>query len=57
VIWTRRGLVGAGGAALELPDGVHHVHATIDLRDPWALLVRGVLVVVFDAAVLAACWM
>jgi len=56
VIWTRRGWSARGERRLELPDGVHHVHATIDLRDPWALLVRGVLVVVFDAGVLAACW-
>jgi len=38
-----------GERRLELPDGVHHVHLTVDLRDPWALLVRGVLVVVVDA--------
>src|SRR5205823_5034700 len=42
-------LAGAGG-------GVHHVHLTVDLRDPWALLVRGTLVVVGDAGALAACW-
>src|SRR5207249_2296091 len=56
VIWTRRGWSTRGERRLELPDGVHHVHLTVDLRDPWALLVRGVLVVVVDAGVLAACW-
>jgi signal transduction histidine kinase len=56
VIWTRTGWSVRGERRLELPDGVHHVHLTIDLRDPWALLVRGVLVVVVDAGILAACW-
>ena len=56
VIWTRPGWLARGERRLELPDGVHHVHVTVDLRDPWALLVRGVLVVVVDAGALAACW-
>src|SRR3989441_7573807 len=56
VIWTRMGWSARGERRLELPDGVHHVHLTVDLREPWALLVRGVLVVVVDAGVLAACW-
>ena len=56
VIWTRTGWSARGERRLELPDGVHHVHLTVDLREPWALLVRGVLVVVVDAGVLAACW-
>jgi len=56
VIWTRRGWSARGERRLELSDGVHHVHLTVDLRDPWALLVRGVLVVVVDAGVLAVCW-
>src|SRR5213078_189255 len=45
-----------GERRVELSDGVHHVHLTVDLRDPWALLVRGVLVVFVDAGVLALCW-
>src|SRR5213076_1805757 len=57
VIWTRTGWSTRGERRLELPDGVHHVHLTVDLRDPWALLVRGVLVVVGDAGALAACWL
>src|SRR5213078_3457816 len=56
VIWTRPGWLARGERRLELPDGVHHVHLTVDLRDPWALLVRGTLVVVGDAGALAACW-
>src|SRR5207244_29541 len=42
VIWTRTGWSARGERRLELPDGVHHVHLTVDLREPWALLVRGV---------------
>ncbi len=56
VVWTRRGWSARGERRVELSDGVHHVHLTVDLRDPWALLVRGVLVVVVDAGVLALCW-
>jgi signal transduction histidine kinase len=56
VIWTRPGWLARGERRLQLPDGVHHVHLKIDLRDPGVLLVRGVLVVVVDAGVLAACW-
>ena len=56
VIWTRRGWSARGERRVELSDGVHHVHLTVDLRDPWALLVRGVLVVFVDAGVLALCW-
>src|SRR5947208_3482632 len=54
VIWTRRGWSARGERRLELSDGVHHVHLTVDLRDPWALLVRGVLVVAVDAGLLAS---
>src|SRR5439155_10948149 len=56
VIWTRPGWLARGERRLQLPDGVHHVHLTVDLRDPWALLVRGILVVVGDAGALAAGW-
>jgi signal transduction histidine kinase len=56
VIWTRTGWSARGERRVDLPDGLHHVHLTVDLRDPWALLVRGVLVVVVDAGILAGCW-
>ena len=36
---------------------MRHVHLTVDLRDPWALLVRGALVVVVDVGLLAGCWL
>ena len=42
---------------LELPGGRRVVHATIDLRGPVPLAVRGVLVVLLDAAVLGALWL
>jgi len=40
-----------------LPQGGSHVHLHVDLRGPWALLVRGVLVVALDVAVLAGVWL
>src|SRR5213076_289361 len=47
-----------GERRIAVPVGlVSHVHLTVDLRDPWALLVRGALVVVIDVALLAACWL
>ncbi len=56
VIWTRTGWAARGERRLELPGGVRHVHLRVDLRDPLALLVRGALVVLLDAALLAGCW-
>jgi signal transduction histidine kinase len=56
VIWTRAGWAVRGERRLELPGGVRHVHVRVDLRDPLALLVRGALVVLLDAALLAGCW-
>ena len=41
---------------LLLPGGTRVVHAAVDLRGPVPLFVRGVLVVLLDAAVLAALW-
>ena len=57
VIWRRDGWSARGERRIELPGGVRHVHLTIDLRTPWALLVRGALVVVVDVALLGACWL
>jgi len=54
VIWTRVGWSARGERRIAVPGGlVRHVHLTVDLRDPWALLVRGALVVVVDVALLA----
>jgi signal transduction histidine kinase len=57
VIWTRTGWSVRGERRIELPGGVRHVHVRVELRSPWALLVRGALVVVLDAALLAGCWL
>ncbi len=57
VIWTRAGWSVRGERRLELPGGVRHVHVRVDLRGPWALLVRGALVVVLDIVLLAAVWL
>src|SRR5205807_1730924 len=58
VIWTRQGWSARGERRIPVPGGlVSHVHLTVELRDPWALLVRGALVVVIDVALLAACWL
>ncbi len=57
VIWTRTGWAARGERRLELPGGVRHVHLRVELRDPLALLVRGALVVLLDATLLAGCWL
>jgi signal transduction histidine kinase len=57
VQWRRAGWAARGERAIELPEGTSHVHLRVDLRAPWALLVRGILVVALDAAVLAAVWL
>ncbi len=57
VIWRRDGWSARGERRVELPGGVRHVHLTVDLRNPWALLVRGALVVLVDVALLGACWL
>jgi signal transduction histidine kinase len=57
VRWTRAGWSARGERLIELPGGVRHVHARVDLRGPGALLIRGALVVSIDAALLAACWL
>ena len=57
VIWRREGWSARGERRIELPEGGSHVHLRVDLRGPWALLVRGVLVVALDVAVLAGVWL
>src|SRR5947208_2047667 len=59
VIWTRTGWSVRGERRLELSGGVRHVHLRVDLQPggPWALLVRGALVVVLDAGLLGAVWL
>jgi signal transduction histidine kinase len=54
--WRREGWSVRNEYGLELPGGRRTVHATIDLRGPLPLFVRGVLVVLLDAAVLGLLW-
>ncbi|HET9041422.1 MAG TPA: hypothetical protein VFN40_14680, partial [Gemmatimonadales bacterium] len=55
--WKRAGWSVRNEYPLELPGGRRVVHAAIDLRGPVPLFVRGVLVVLLDAAVLALLWL
>ena len=55
--WKREGWVVHGERAVQVADGVRVTHAEVDLRGPFPLLVRGALVVVLDAAVLALIWL
>jgi signal transduction histidine kinase len=57
VQWRRDEWSARGERRIELPEGGSHVHLRVDLRGPWTLLVRGVLVVAFDVALLAGIWM
>ena len=54
--WRRVGWAARGERRVDLPEGVRHVHVRVDLRGPWALLVRGALVVLLDVALLAGVW-
>jgi hypothetical protein len=55
--WRRDGWSARGERRIDLPGGVRHVHLRVDLRSPWALLVRGLLVVSFDVVLLGAIWL
>src|SRR6185436_1119926 len=57
LVWRRAGWAARGERRIDLPEGVRHVHVRVDLRGPLALLVRGVLVVLLDVALLAAVWL
>ncbi|HEX2220357.1 MAG TPA: ATP-binding protein [Gemmatimonadales bacterium] len=54
--WRREGWTVRNEYPLVLPSGTRVVHAAVDLRGPVPLFVRGVLVVLFDAAVLGSLW-
>ena len=56
VEWRRVGWAARGERQVAMPDGVRHVHLRVALRGPAALLVRGVLVVLLDMALLGAVW-
>jgi signal transduction histidine kinase len=55
--WRRDGWTARGERLVDLPGGPRHVHVRVDLRGPWALLVRGALVVLLDVALLACVWL
>ncbi len=54
--WRREGWTLRSEQPIAMAGGTRVVHAAIDLRGPLPLLVRGVLVVLLDAAVLAGLW-
>ncbi|HEY9014417.1 MAG TPA: hypothetical protein VIM84_05095, partial [Gemmatimonadales bacterium] len=54
--WRREGWTLRREYPLVLPAGTRSIHAEIDLRGPVPLLVRGILVVLLDAAVLGLLW-
>ncbi len=54
--WRREGWVVRNEYPLSVPGGARVIHAAVDLRGPVPLFVRGVLVVLLDAAVLALLW-
>ncbi|HEY3279086.1 MAG TPA: ATP-binding protein [Gemmatimonadales bacterium] len=55
--WRRDGWTARGERLVDLPGGRRHVHLRVDLRGPWALLVRGALVVLLDVALLSGVWL
>jgi signal transduction histidine kinase len=57
VEWRRDGWAARGERLVDLPGGARHVHLRVRLQGPWALLMRGVLVVTLDVALLAALWL
>src|SRR3989442_672457 len=56
VEWRREGWTARGERHVDLPGGARHVHLRIALGGPWALLIRGILVVGLDVALLAGVW-
>src|SRR5437764_4628487 len=56
VAWRRDQWAARGERVIDLPGGTRHVHLRVDLRGPWTLLVRGMLVVLWDAALLGGVW-
>jgi signal transduction histidine kinase len=61
LVWRRDGWSARGERQVDLAGGaggggVRHVHLRVDLRGPWALWLRGTLVVLLDVALLASVW-
>ena len=57
VAWRREGWTARGERQIDLPGGGRHVHLAVALGGPWALLVRGILVVGLDVALLGGVWL
>src|SRR3989441_3424409 len=57
VEWRRDGWSVRGERHVDLPGGGRHVHLRVALGGPWSLLVRGILIVGFDVALLAGVWL
>src|SRR2546428_263195 len=57
VEWRREGWSVRGERHVDLPGGGRHVHLRVALGGPWSLLVRGILVVGLDVALLAGVWL
>jgi len=55
--WRREGWALRAERALALPGARREIRAEIDLRGPLPVFVRGVLVVLFDAGLLALAWL
>lgn len=55
--WRRDGWRIRGERQLQVPGGVRHLHAEVDMRGPTPILVRGTLVVMLDIALLALLWL
>ena len=55
--WRREGWMVHGQRVIQAADGAHELHAEVDLRGPFSLLVRGSLVVILNAALLAVLWL
>ena len=57
VRWSRVGWTAHGHRGVTLPMvGAALVHLTVELRGPWPLLVRAILVVLWDVVLLALAW-
>ncbi len=56
-VWRRTGWAARGERQVDLVGGPRHVHLRVELRGPWALLVRGSLVVLLDVALLGVVWL
>ena len=56
VRWTRSGWTAHGHLGVLLPIGAALVHLTVELRGPWPLLVRAMLVVLYDVLLLVVAW-